>query len=100
MITFLWLVAAMLALLLLLGLWRVIQGPNLTDRMLAAQLAGSTGVALVVVLAWVMRNQNLLDVALLLALLAAISGIAFAKLLRPEQLDSHQKGADDHVDRS
>lgn len=82
----LWAAAALLMLLLSLGLWRVVKGPKLTDRMLAAQLAGSTGVALVALLAWLMNTKALLDVALLLALLAAISGIAFAKLLRPEQL--------------
>jgi multicomponent Na+:H+ antiporter subunit F len=92
----LWTAATLLMFLLSLGLWRVVKGPKLTDRMLATQLAGSTGVALVALLAWLMNNNALLDVALLLALLAAISGIAFAKLLRPEQLRKLNQSETNH----
>ncbi|SFR53005.1 monovalent cation/H+ antiporter complex subunit F [Thiomicrospira sp. ALE5] len=93
----LWFAAGLLMLLITLGLWRIVKGPHITDRMLAAQLAGSTGVALVVLLAWFMDNHALLDVALLLGLLAAISGIAFAKLLRPKQVSNINRSQTDHV---
>lgn len=72
-----------LALFLLINLAaaliRAARGPTAADRMLAALLFGSTGVGILVLLAFVQRSPALIDVALTLALLAAISGIAFAQ---------------------
>jgi multicomponent Na+:H+ antiporter subunit F len=45
--------------------------------MLAAQLFGTTGVAILIVLAKSMKMPALLDVALLFALLAAVVVVAF-----------------------
>ncbi|WP_157981171.1 monovalent cation/H+ antiporter complex subunit F [Aliidiomarina haloalkalitolerans] len=65
---------------LLAGLWRIWRGPESADRMLAAQLFGTTGVALVVLLAVAMPDvAGVLDVALVLALLAAVAMIAFVR---------------------
>ncbi|PKO84412.1 MAG: hypothetical protein CVU17_04330 [Betaproteobacteria bacterium HGW-Betaproteobacteria-11] len=47
--------------------------------MLTALLFGSTGVGVLVLLARAMQLPALVDVALTLALLAAITGIAFAR---------------------
>ena len=72
-----------LALFLLINLAaaliRAARGPTAADRMQAALLFGSTGVGILVLLAFVQRSSALIDVALTLALLAAISGIAFAQ---------------------
>ena len=65
---------------LLAGFWRILRGPSQSDRMLSAQLLGTTAVAITVVLA---RHQNmpaLFDVALVLALLAAVKLVAFVAL--------------------
>ena len=61
------------------ALFRAARGPTVADRMLAALLFGTTGVGILVLLAFVQRSPALIDVALTLALLAAISGIAFAQ---------------------
>ena len=61
------------------ALWRVAHGPDAADRMMGAQLAGTTGVAVVVVLAVVGEAWALLDVALVLSLLAALASVAFVK---------------------
>ncbi len=65
--------AAALVLLatLLLGLVRVFRGPSTGDRMMAAQLMGTTGVGLLLLLQPVLGIPALVDVALVLALLAA-----------------------------
>ncbi len=55
------------------------RGPTAADRMLVALLFGSTGVGIVALLAVATDQPPLIDVALVLALLAAITGIAFAK---------------------
>lgn len=72
-------VALFLLLNLFAALWRAARGPGIADRMLAALLFGSTGVGILVLLASAQDSPALVDVALTLALLAAITGIAFAQ---------------------
>jgi multicomponent Na+:H+ antiporter subunit F len=71
---------AALALLvsLVASLARVVLGPSDTDRMLAAQIIGTTGVAILLLLARV-SSAALLDVALVFAPLAAVAAVAFVR---------------------
>ena len=80
MTTYLASITAVLLVILLIGLWRVIGGPTAADRMLAAQLFGTAGVAILMLLAAVQKEEALLNVALVLALLAPLTLIAFVKL--------------------
>lgn len=64
---------------LVVALVRAARGPTPADRMLAALLFGSTGVGVLALLAYAGTAPALVDVALTLALLAAIAGIAFAQ---------------------
>ena len=74
---------ALLVLLVTLavGLVRALRGPTLEDRMLSVQLLGTGGVALLMLMAALVRDTGLLDIALVLALLA---GVAAAALTRRE----------------
>ncbi len=78
-----------LALFLLLnlcaGMWRILRGPTTADRMLAAQLFGTTVVAMLLLLAQASGNPALRDVALIFALLAAVTAIAFVQRAWPEE---------------
>jgi multicomponent Na+:H+ antiporter subunit F len=58
------------------GLLRILRGPTEADRMMAAQLLGSGGVA-ALLLAGASRLPAAVDVALTLALLAAFGSLAF-----------------------
>ena len=73
----------LLALFLLLnlgaGMWRVLRGPTAADRMLAAQLFGTTAVAILLLLAETMGSASLRDVALVFALLATVAAVAFVR---------------------
>lgn len=69
--------AALLLVALGLGLLRVLLGPTTGDRMLAAQLVGTAGVGFLLLLAPVLEQPALVDVALVLALLAAVAVAAF-----------------------
>ncbi len=71
--------ALFLLLNLLIALRRVVRGPTEADRMLAALLFGTTGVAILLLLAEAQAAPALVDVALIFALLAAITGAAFAQ---------------------
>lgn len=64
---------------LVAALFRAALGPSAADRMLAALLFGTTGVAILALLAYAGGGRVLVDVALTLALLAAIAGLAFAR---------------------
>jgi multicomponent Na+:H+ antiporter subunit F len=61
------------------GFIRVWKGPLPADRMLAAQLFGTTGVAILALLADALAMPALLDVALVLALLAAMAVVVFVR---------------------
>ena len=69
--------ALVLVLSLFLGLLRVLRGPSAGDRMLAMQLIGTTGVGLLLLLSLLLDQAALIDVALILALLAAVAAAAF-----------------------
>lgn len=75
--------ALALALFLLLnlvgGVVRVARGPAEEDRMLAAQLFGTTGVATLLLIAEASSARALRDVALVFALLAPIATVAFVR---------------------
>jgi len=73
------LLAAFLALNVAAGLVRVARGPSPADRMLVAQLFGTTGVAILLVLAEAMHAPELRTVALVFALLAVVISVAFVK---------------------
>ena len=62
-----------------LGLIRVLRGPDDADRMMAAQLIGTGGIAALLLLGVVTGVPATVDVALILALLATFASIAFVK---------------------
>jgi multicomponent Na+:H+ antiporter subunit F len=71
--------AAALLLTLAIGMVRVLRGPDPGDRMLAAQLIGTAGVGVLLLLAAALGLPSLVDVALVLALLAAVAVVAFTR---------------------
>jgi multicomponent Na+:H+ antiporter subunit F len=61
------------------GMVRILRGPTAGDRMLAAQLFGTTGVAMLLLLAEALDVPALVDVALVFGLLAAVATVAFVR---------------------
>lgn len=74
----LWLAVFLLA-NLIAALVRAARGPTAADRLLAALLFGTTGVAVLLLLSAAGGGSGLVDVALVFALLSAITGAAFAQ---------------------
>ncbi len=62
-----------------LGLVRILRGPARADRMMAAQLLGSGGMAVLLLLAQATDAPAAVDVALVLALLAAFATVALVQ---------------------
>lgn len=61
------------------GLVRILRGPGNPDRMMAAQLLGTGGIAAVLLLGAATGEDATIDVALTLALLAAFASFTFVK---------------------
>ncbi|MDQ2078136.1 monovalent cation/H+ antiporter complex subunit F [Marinimicrobium sp. ABcell2] len=74
--------AVILLCTVLAGLWRVVLGPTRVDRLLAIQLFGTTGAAVLLIVAQTLAIPALRDVALVLALLAAVVSAALVQFLR------------------
>ena len=84
MSAFLGIVLLVLSLALVGGLIRVLRGPSGADRMIAAQLLGTTGVGILLLLAEVNGAAALRDVALVFAALASVVTLAFVRLQRED----------------
>jgi multicomponent Na+:H+ antiporter subunit F len=61
------------------GLVRILRGPGDADRVMAAQLLGTGGIAAVLLLGAATGEGAAADVALTIALLAAFASVAFFK---------------------
>lgn len=61
------------------GMLRIHKGPGEADRMLAAQLFGTTAVAILLLLSMTVSSQAAIDVALLFALLSAVTAVTFVR---------------------
>ena len=77
MIAYLYAVAAFILAMVALGLVRVFYGPAQADRMMAVQLLGTSGVAVLLIVAVAGAVPAVVDVALMLALLAAFVAVTF-----------------------
>ena len=77
MASFLFGAAGFVLAMVALGQLHILRGPAEADRMMAAQLVGTGGVAVLLLLAAATATQSVVDVALMLALLAAFASVAF-----------------------
>lgn len=64
---------------LAVGLVRILRGPTAPDRMLSAQVFGTTGVATLLLFAEAQALPALRDAALVLALLGVLAIVAFVR---------------------
>lgn len=66
-----------------LGLLRVWRGPTVADRLLTTQLFGTTGMAILIVLAGYLGELTLLNVAITFNVLAVLLVICFVQVWKP-----------------
>jgi multicomponent Na+:H+ antiporter subunit F len=74
-----------------LSLLRIVWGPTPADRMIAAQLFGTIGVGVLLLLGEAFDLPGLRDVALVFALLGALALVAFVDRVWP-RLDGDEEG--------
>lgn len=87
--------ALILLLAIVAGMVRILAGPTEADRMMAAQLFGTCGVAILLLLAKGLETEVLLDIALIFALFAALATITFVRRLW--NYSEKEKGRDANV---
>lgn len=75
---FLYVSAGLVLLMVAVGLVGILRGPRDADRMMAAQLVGTGGIAILLLVAGG-GLPAAMDMALTLALLAAFASVAFVK---------------------
>lgn len=75
------------------GMYRVLRGPTPADRMLAGQLFGTVAVAVLALIAQATAAPGLVDVALVFALLAGVTVVAFVRLAWPASGDSDESAS-------
>jgi multicomponent Na+:H+ antiporter subunit F len=79
MASFLFGAASFVLAMVALGLLVILRRPAEVDHMMAAQLLGTGGVAILLLLAVAAEASPIVDVALLLALFAAFAAVAFVR---------------------
>jgi multicomponent Na+:H+ antiporter subunit F len=80
--------AGLILLTVAVGLARILRGSDDVQRLMAAQLLGTGGIAALLLIAYATSVPGVEDVALGLALLAALASIAFVNLLDADQGDA------------
>ena len=90
MTDFLLTVAGFILFAVAVGLVRILGGPSNADRMMAAQLLGTGGIASLLLVASATGVRGVEDVALGLALLAAFASVAFVNSGGPPEADGPQ----------
>jgi multicomponent Na+:H+ antiporter subunit F len=68
----------MLAVAVLVAVFRLVKGPTLPDRVVAMDLIGILAVGLIVVLAASTNVRAVLDAAIVIALIAFVATVAYA----------------------
>ena len=74
------LITLMLLASLALGLLRIARGPTVTDSLLGVQFTSTVGIGLLPLIEIIWGVPNLIDIALVLALLGTPATLAFARL--------------------
>ena len=72
---------AILGLAAVLGLLRLTRGPSRADRVVALELLGTIAIGMIAAAAVVAGTSVLLDVALIVALVAFLGSVAFARYI-------------------
>ncbi|WP_177765990.1 monovalent cation/H+ antiporter complex subunit F [Flavobacterium sp. I3-2] len=74
-------VMPIISLAMIIVLARLIKGPQIVDRVIALDLLITIGVGFIALFSIITNNYNFLDVAMILALIAFLSTVAFAYYL-------------------
>lgn len=69
-----------LGLCLFVGMYRAVKGPDTTDRILAVNMIGTDTMLLIILLAMMMKQGYLVDIALIYAALSFLAVVLLCKI--------------------
>lgn len=95
MITFLWISLVILAVLMIACIIRSIIGPRNSDRVLAVNMLGSIGNAIIAVLATIYDQNFLADIAILYAMLSFTAIIVLSRIARGVKREIEEEAKND-----
>lgn len=78
-----------------LALWRAIKGPSVFDTIVGVNVFGTKTVLLIALIAYFSGNGDLVDVALVYALINFLAVVAVLKLVRQRDLAAGRETPDD-----
>ncbi len=74
-----------LTLSVILIFYRFLKGPSLSDRVIALDLMITTGIGIIAVYSIIVNQSTFLDIAMILALIAFLSTVAFSYYLEKKR---------------
>jgi len=89
--------AIALAVLIFAALIRAVLGPRFTDRIIAVNMINTMVVAVIVVLSVYLREDFLVDVALVYALLSFLTVTVLARMVIVRQQRRRQRSGEEHA---
>ncbi|MDO5441497.1 MAG: monovalent cation/H+ antiporter complex subunit F [Bacillota bacterium] len=88
---FLWAILLILSLLTLFCILRCVKGPRNTDRVLAVNMVGSIGNAIIAVLATIYKQNFLADIVIIYTMLSFVAVIVMSRIVRGVQKEQEAK---------
>ncbi|WP_298787999.1 Na(+)/H(+) antiporter subunit F1 [uncultured Marinococcus sp.] len=83
--------ATLVSISILLTLYRVFQGPSMPDRVIALDVIGIQLISLIALFCIILNTSAFIEVMLLLAILAFIGTVAFAKYIEKGVVIEHDR---------
>lgn len=74
-----------LTLAVILIFYRFLKGPSISDRVIALDLLITTGIGIIAVYSIIMDQSTFLDIAMILALIAFLTTVAFSYYLEKKR---------------
>ena len=91
-----WAYLIILAILMLFCIIRAVKGPRNSDRILAANIVGSIGNAIIAGLATIYDQNFLADVAILYAMLSFAAVVVLSRIVRGVHEENKEEGSNDN----
>lgn len=85
-------VLIILAIFIALTFWRMVKGPNVSDRLLAANVMGGLAIVAISLLGIILQETYLLDIAMVYALISFLAVIVLSQIYIGVYRERNSKG--------
>ena len=94
-------VLIVLALMMILCLFRAIVGPRMADRLIAINMMGTMVMTIICIMAVILEESSLVDICLIYALISFLAVVVLTKVytgvyMEEKDKEEHKEGVDQH----